>query len=238
MAIDAAGDFVITWSSRAGDGAPWTVQAERFYADGTPNGGPFQVGSSSPYDQEYSDVGMDATGDFVIAWESYLASGFANVYAQYYAANGAMGVPYQLNSNSLAGGGYVALAMNPQGDYVVAWSGQNPTGDDTQYLYARTVDAAGYSPFPEFQVDPDDGTNQYFPSVAIDAAGDFTVAWTQLVSGNPSYTSFAQRYDSGSSPLGRPIALGPTGDGRFPGGGNGRPRRSGGRLGRCDRGHH
>src|SRR4051812_19103447 len=43
VAVDAAGDFVVTWSSVGQDGSAYGIYAQRYNAAGVPQGGEFQV---------------------------------------------------------------------------------------------------------------------------------------------------------------------------------------------------
>ncbi len=90
VALDADGDFVISWTSFGHDGVgngygdssggQNGIYARRFNAHATalPTGGVtyaasdvFQVNTFAQGDQQYSHVAIDAAGDFVITWESY-----------------------------------------------------------------------------------------------------------------------------------------------------------------------
>ncbi len=72
VAAAADGDFVVTWH---GDGSdvdpdPDAILGQRYAADGTPQGGEFQINSYTTGDQDTPSVAMSASGDFVVAWES------------------------------------------------------------------------------------------------------------------------------------------------------------------------
>jgi len=100
VAMDAYGDYVITWSSNGQDGGGWGVYAQRYDSNGVPLGGEFPVNTTTAGDQMYPAVAMDAAGDFVITWSGnrYDGSGW-NVYAQRYALNGMpLGGEFQVNT--------------------------------------------------------------------------------------------------------------------------------------------
>jgi hypothetical protein len=72
VAVNAHGDFVVTWRSSAAGNGP-LIYARRYQADGTAQGGPVTV--SEPLQPRlgdvYSDtatVAMDDDGDFVVGW--------------------------------------------------------------------------------------------------------------------------------------------------------------------------
>src|SRR5262249_18344584 len=53
VAMDAAGDYVVTWSSYGQDGSGWGVYAQRYDVNGKALGGEFRVNTTTLGDQEY-----------------------------------------------------------------------------------------------------------------------------------------------------------------------------------------
>jgi hypothetical protein len=85
VAMDADGDFVITWSSSAQDGSGYGVYAQRYNAAGQAIGDEFQVNTYTNNSQRFSNVAMDADGDFIVNWTSNGQDGSSyGVYAQLY----------------------------------------------------------------------------------------------------------------------------------------------------------
>ena len=68
VAMDADGDFVVTWSSLGQDGSFNGIYAQRYSAAGVPQGAEFRVNTYTTDTQRVPAVGMDASGDFVIAF--------------------------------------------------------------------------------------------------------------------------------------------------------------------------
>ena len=66
VAMDADGDFVVTWSSNGQDGSGWGVYAQRYNAAGQALGNEFRVNTITSNSQQFSTVAMDADGDFVV----------------------------------------------------------------------------------------------------------------------------------------------------------------------------
>ncbi|HBO44495.1 MAG TPA: hypothetical protein DD670_11285, partial [Planctomycetaceae bacterium] len=81
VAMDADGDFVITWTSYGQDGTgsgPGAgvngengVYARRFNSDSSPVSDEFLVNTFTDKNQQRSRIAMDADGDFIIVWESF-----------------------------------------------------------------------------------------------------------------------------------------------------------------------
>lgn len=90
IAIDEDGDFVITWNSWGDDGDRFGIFAREFDSEGIARAGSFQVNTFTEHNQLNSVVAMDASGNFVIAWESRNQEGLG--YAQRYRASQTDGI--------------------------------------------------------------------------------------------------------------------------------------------------
>lgn len=70
IASDAAGNFVIVWTSIGQDGSSRGAFAQRFGSDGTRLGTEFRVNTYTTDQQNYPTVVSDARGNFIVAWQS------------------------------------------------------------------------------------------------------------------------------------------------------------------------
>ena len=69
VSLDADGDFVVVWQS--GINIPdYSIQGQRYAADGAVLGGQFEVDSYTTSTQRNPAVALDADGDFVVVWQS------------------------------------------------------------------------------------------------------------------------------------------------------------------------
>ena len=66
--------------------------------------------------------------------------------------------------------------MDDSGDFVVAWQSKDQDGDKWG-IYAQRFNASGAPQGGEFRVNTATSKEQQAPSVAMDADGDFVVAW-------------------------------------------------------------
>jgi hypothetical protein len=71
VAMDANGDFVITWASYGQDGDGWGAFAQLYDNEGNPIGDEFQVNECTSGIQNSTEVAMNADGNFVITWQSW-----------------------------------------------------------------------------------------------------------------------------------------------------------------------
>jgi hypothetical protein len=155
VALDADGDFTVTWTSYGQDGGgngygagvngENGVYARRFSSDGSAASNEFLVNTATANNQQHSQIAMDAAGDFAITWESFQdrpststglddSANSYGIYAQRYARTSLIGVDTSLGLNGKIG---------------------------TEYRVNTTTDG-----------------DQRYPSVAMDANGDFVVVWS------------------------------------------------------------
>ena len=197
VAMDADGDFVVAWESEYQDGSDLGIFAQRFDAAGIARGPEFQVNSYTASRQGRPSVAMDADGNFVVAWESWGQDGDnAGVFAQRYDAAGvAQGPEFLVNTNTTSIQRRPAVAMDADGDFVVAWQSYSEPGPEFD-IFAQRFNAAGATQGPEFRVNTHIPNSQFSPTVAMDADGDFVVAWESYFQGGSEVSIFAQRFDT------------------------------------------
>ena len=78
VAVSANGDFVVIWENEGGSVGSDTglsIAGQRYAADGTPQGGEFQVNTYTTGYQNLPSVAAAPGSDFVVAWTSYGSSG-------------------------------------------------------------------------------------------------------------------------------------------------------------------
>ena len=70
VAMDASGNFVVVWESGGQDGSGFGAYAQRYNAQGQPQGGESRVNTNTASQQWYPSVAMDASGSFVVVWHN------------------------------------------------------------------------------------------------------------------------------------------------------------------------
>jgi hypothetical protein len=193
------------WSGN-GAGDNLGVFARRYNAAGVAQGPEFRVNSFITGSQGVPSVAMDADGDFVVAWESYSYGGQDGsdhgVYAQRFdAAGAAQGPEFRVNTFTTGSQFRPSVAMDTDGDFVVAWESGGDQDGEGWGVFAQRYNAEGVVQGPEVQVNASTTGQQRFASVAMDADGDFVVAWqgTSEVAYYYYYSVydvFARRYDA------------------------------------------
>ena len=181
VAMDANGDFVITWTSYGQDGDRDGIFARRYNFRSQPLDDEVQVNGTWVNRQEASDVAVDADGNFVIVWDSFGQDGNSwGVYGQRYDSAGQrLGGEFRINQYSDDKQVYPQVAMDVDGDFVVTWASFLQDGSGYG-VYARRFNRAGSVLGNEFRVNQTTLHWQYEPAVSMDDNGDFVITWTSF----------------------------------------------------------
>ncbi|MGH8632147.1 MAG: hypothetical protein ACREU7_15470, partial [Burkholderiales bacterium] len=129
--------------------------------------------------QERPAVGMDADGDFVVAWHSLGGQDGddTGVFARRFNADGTpVAGEIPVNTTTSNSQNTPAVAMDANGNFVVAWSSFLQDGSSDAAI-TRRFDADGTPASGEIQLNTTTSNAQRLAAVAVDADGDFVVAW-------------------------------------------------------------
>jgi len=183
VASDAAGNIVVVWESYASAGTDTnarSIQARLYGADGSPLGAEFQVNTSTSADQKVPAVARNASGGFVVVWESNHSASDFNIIAQRYTATGVkVGSELLVNSAFTAGvQTEAAVAMADNGDFVVVWSSPSGAGADPDAsIQGRRWRASTGTFSNQFLVNDVTAGAQSAPAIATDGDTTFLVVW-------------------------------------------------------------
>jgi hypothetical protein len=225
VAMDSAGDFVVAWENLTlvapSPSFMMEVDTQRYNLAGVAQGSMTTVAQStfSGGAQAFLDspaVAMDATGNYVVTWESFTHGG---LFAQRFDNTGvAQGDTFYINQYGAAFQTNLSAAMDPAGDFVISWTsvapGASPVpadfADDTQSedgsgggVYARAFNASGQDITGEFQVPQVSFDMQANPGAAMDASGDLIFAWQSHNQGDNAWNIYDRTYLNGTAGFGK-----------------------------------
>jgi hypothetical protein len=142
-------------------------------------GAEFQVNTHTTYDQKNAAIAMDAVGNFVVVWSSYLQDGSSNgVFAQRFDPNcGQLGEEFQVNATSSGNQAEPAVAMDAAAGFVVAWQGPGLIEEELEDIFAQRFDPNGSAAGEEFLVNSYTDGQQLLPSTAMNDDGTFIIVW-------------------------------------------------------------
>ncbi|MDB5969745.1 MAG: hypothetical protein JWQ90_2195 [Hydrocarboniphaga sp.] len=218
VASAADGRFVVVWESDKGSARLNDIYAQRYAADGTPIGGQFRINSESAERQGNAAVAMNASGEFVVVWNSAThLPATTGVFAQRYAADGTpRGGQLRVNTGERDIYALVSVAIGSNGDFIVAWPERGKslpvaTNVVPGFIVAQRYSADGVAKEAAITVQNSYINNLRVPSVGIDEQGGFVVAWNSdsqvgLLTPTTNLGQFlgvyARRYGADGKPLG------------------------------------
>jgi hypothetical protein len=122
VAADAAGNFVVAWTSDGQDGDGYGVFARRFTAAGAARGVEFRVNALTSSEQFAGEVASDAAGNFVVTWSALGQDGSGyGVFAQRFGGLRPAALAVNTTGNGVFEPGEVV-------DVVPSWRNVNGTG--------------------------------------------------------------------------------------------------------------
>ena len=194
VAADADGDYVVTWQSYQQEELDWNIFAQRYASNGVPQGPEFRVNQNTGTYNTVPSVAMDSDGDFVVAWTQGPAG---NVMARRFAADGApRDDEFVVDWTQRAG--TASVAMDAQGGFVVVWD-IAAEADDRRSVFGQKYYWNGNRQ-GVFQISTNLTGSAGKPDVAMDADGDFVVAFE--VADDPLLVgTYVRRYDKSGTAL-------------------------------------
>jgi hypothetical protein len=212
VAMDANGNFAVTWMSVGQDGSVEGVYAQRFNSTGAyectdrtyglscgVHGGnrELRVNSYTSGSQADQSIAMDSNGDFIIVWDGPGADDTYGIYAQRYDSKGnATGSNFRVNDVIAYAQDNPGVAMR-NGIFIVTWS--KDECDEYGSCDARATAKVynGATPLtPEFPLSVGGvaNTDQFTTSVAMNESA-YAVAWSGVtaISGTNEYPDIIVR---------------------------------------------
>jgi hypothetical protein len=155
----------------------------------------FEVTTSPSLFTYGPDVASRAEGDFVVVWQSYTReTGFKVVGQRFDPGGDRVGAEFEANAE--VGAHESAVAMAPDGSFMVVW-----TRRPLPQVAARAYDPAGVPRGPELLVSNPESPFSHLPSVVADGRGNFVVVWSQVLA-DIGRRIFGRRFGPQGEPLG------------------------------------
>jgi hypothetical protein len=204
VAADGNGNFVVVWNSFDQDGNGYGIFGQKLNGTGGIVGPEFQVNTFTQDDQLAPAVAADARGNFVVAWQSnFQDASDSSVFAQRFNASGTrLGSEFRVHAESVDGRSTPSLAADPNGNFVVAWTADDPVSG--QDVFGRHFDSSGSPTGAEFQVNTYTTASQSYQAVAADAHGNFAVVWSSFGQDGDGFGVFGRRLSAEAGPTACP----------------------------------
>ena len=175
VAMNSSGQAVVAWTSTAG-GDPGDIFFQRYDAAGRRVGTQTQANATVSGTQSFPAVGIDGSGNVVVAWQSDQTGGL-NVYARKFPVVGNPGTETLIAGGS-ADEDTASLSVNDEGRCVISWTEHNgPGGFIRAQLFSATGNFVTDGPLRTPWEAPNGyGGNHSSVSLAANSAA-FDIAW-------------------------------------------------------------
>jgi hypothetical protein len=203
IASDGAGSLALGWYRNESHDEAEGVRARLATALGVPLTSEFRVSAVRPGGQWRPDVAMAPDGRFVVVWQSEDQDGSGlGIFGQLYDASGVpVGDEIPINAWTLGDQRSPAVAMGPDGRFVVAWTSDDGISSD---LVMRRFEADGSPAGDELLIWNPVLVDTAGPDVTRSADG-FAVTWS--AAGGDDNDAWMRGFDWSGTPTGAPIRL-------------------------------
>ncbi|HEX2464723.1 MAG TPA: hypothetical protein VHR17_08855, partial [Thermoanaerobaculia bacterium] len=166
-----------------------------------PAGPEFQVNTHTVSAQRFPAVAAEADGDFVIAWDSGNQDGSSyGIFARQFSSAGvSLAIEFQVNIFTTAAQRLASVAVDADGDFVIAWRGSSLAG--AYEVFLSRFSSAGTLLTGGIQANTYTTGQQLNPAVASEADGDFVVTWFSATQDGATGGIFGRRFSSAGTPL-------------------------------------
>lgn len=182
LAMDANGNFVVVWGRSFQNDS---IYGRRYLADGTPQGGQFEVFSTATDDTFRLQLGlaMAPNGSFLVTYEDEVA---ASVFGRLFDSTGApVGGEITVSTDDTSEKERTVVAAYDDGRFQVVWQSAEQDGSGSG-VYAQTIDVDGSLLGSETRVHSTTASNQQNADVAIGPFGTPVFAWQSSFQGSSS----------------------------------------------------
>jgi hypothetical protein len=215
VAMDDQGNFVVVWEDDQDDNGYYQIYARGFTANGTERFADKAVNSVAAGQQYQPAIGMDAVGNFVVAWEDDQdGNNSFQILARGFTATGAQRIA-DFTVNTVSAGQQLnpAVALDASGDFIVAWEDDQDNNNYFQ-IYTRGFTSIGAQRFAQLQVNTNAAGQHAKPQVAMDANGASVVVWEDDQDDNGYYQIYGRGFTlTGTQRIGV-FAVNSVGDGQ------------------------
>lgn len=209
VAMDVTGRYAVAWSVDAYSSTA-TIWLGRFAANGMQLEPEFTLATAGPFYDHFQTpaIGMDGTGAVVAAWSAYSNEdgNTSGVYVRRVPGGPLGTIPPAVRTNSVSDSGQrdPAVGMLPDGRAVIAW-----INEQGAWLVSRVLAADGtFAGSPAEQaVAIYAPPTQQRPSVAVDTAGRYAIAWDSAGQNAGQTGVFVRRFAADGTPIGPELPL-------------------------------
>jgi hypothetical protein len=179
------------------DGDAQGIFARRFSAAGVATTGEIPVNTTTAGGQVKPSAAMDADGDFAVAWTGPGDGGTPSAFVRRFTADGTAQGDEMSVATAAELAPDVGLGMSAAGAFVVTWGAYaNNQGVFSGDVSARLYTPAGAPAGSAFVVNQTLTGAQTDPSAAMDAQGNFVIAWANYAETGGELDLYASHFNA------------------------------------------
>jgi|GEM_PF-1440914 len=205
IANDGAGNMFVVWTAEeyAGVKSRGDIVMRALLTDGTPAGAEILVNTITSGDQERPAIAMNAVGDLVVAWASFVNNDSSyDIKARRFKDGVALGEEFLVNTTRLKTQTNPDVAVDSSGNIIVVWDSWTDLSD--REVMGRLFGSGGAPLTGEFMVNTTTAYSQAKPAVTVRRDGSFVVvweSWKQDSSTPAGYGMYARLFGPNGAPL-------------------------------------
>lgn len=202
------GGFLVTWQSNHQSSGRYSIEGQRFDGNGAKVGSEFTLSTDSSHRMTQPRITDLDDGGFYVVWTDNNGVGGGDIYGrQFDRHSDPVGDPVRINDTTTAAQTDPAVTVQPDGDVVVAWQGNDVHGTG---VFSKVLDIVPSNPDPipsfdptsEHQVNTETALHQYEASAAGLVGGGHVTTWTTNGQDGHFYGIYGQLYAASGAPIG------------------------------------
>ena len=178
IAASASGGFVVVYEDDRDGNEFYEIYMRGFNSDGSQRFSDRKVNSDSSGQQRDPAIAMAPDGSFVVVYEDDRdGNGVNDIFMRGYNPDGSERFSdRKVNSDSSGRQHNPVVAVDQNGDFVVAWQ-DDKDGNDFYEILMRGFNSNGTERFSDRVANGESAGDQRLPAIAMAPNGNFTVAW-------------------------------------------------------------
>jgi hypothetical protein len=178
IAASASGGFVVVYEDDRDGNEFYEIYMRGFNSDGSQRFSDRKVNTDSSGQQRDPAIAMAPDGSFVVVYEDDRdGNGINDIFMRGFNSDGSEHFSdRKVNSDSSGRQHNPVVALDQNGDFVVAWQ-DDKDGNDFYEILMRGFNSNGSERFSDRTVNSNSAGDQRLPAMAMAPNGEFTVAW-------------------------------------------------------------
>ena len=205
VALGEGGNIIVTWTNHWIEKiASAAVCVSLFNKEGSALTEDIQVNEYEDHYQGLPDIATDKIDSFIVTWQSWGQdkNGLGIFASKFDPSATTLKSEFQVNTKTLNDQIHPAIAMDPDGRFVIVWTDCDSSGQPVA-IYGQHFTKEGEKIGPEIPISVPNGNWKDGPDIAMTENGNFVVCWHAHSYTADTYDIFARLYWANGAPHGQ-----------------------------------